>query len=179
MLPGTNVQVISFDDEYTRIYYYLALLNSKLLRVFFHVYFQNKIKYTFKIQDYHVKFYPIRFSNAEWLLASLAKILVDYSFDPKLREKLTILDDLLDFLVIELYLGEFLKSNLTTKVISALKEYDIMKLKLIDSISLTELILKIEENQDIKEEINKIKKNLILDEKELEIKLLKVGCSLE
>jgi len=177
LLPGTNVQIISFDDELSKIYYFLALLNSKLLRIFFHIYIQNKIKYTFKIQDYHVKYYPIKYTKDEKIFSLLANILINYISDQDFVEKISVIDELLDYLVMELYLNEFLKSNLIEKVKPLLKQFELDKSNQVKN--LKGLILKIEENQNIQEEIHKIKKNLILDEKELEIKLLKVGCKLD
>ncbi len=91
----------------------------------------------------------------------------------KIKKGLTI------FLIINLFQGKLLDLNLTSKVVTFLKTFYNDKLNPITLEVVMDLIINIALNTKINDEIQKIKKNLILDEKELEIKLLKVGCSLE
>ncbi|NHI94771.1 MAG: hypothetical protein EAX96_19930 [Candidatus Lokiarchaeota archaeon] len=180
MIPGTNIQVINIDTsalDVKNICYYLALLNSKLLRVFFHVYIQNKIQYTFKIQDYHTKFYPIKLSKDDWIFILFARILTKFYDNEEFREFVQKIDNLLDYLVIDLYLQEEIGSNLTEIMKKFLKENKFDNFKQYDENLIKELILKISDNQLINKEIKFIKEKLILDEKELEIKILNLGCN--
>ncbi|MHA1785138.1 MAG: HsdM family class I SAM-dependent methyltransferase [Candidatus Helarchaeota archaeon] len=180
IIPGTNLQIIDIDEIQLKkadMFYFLALLNSKFLRIFSHVYLQNKIRYTFKIQDYHVKLYPIKISNDWWVFSFLARILTIHPITKDNLGITDIVDDLLDCLVIELYLKDNIESNLIENVKIFLINNHFDKLENFNDKLLEELILRIKTDQVIKDEIQKIKRRLILNEKELVIKVLDIGCS--